>query len=61
MYNRNKPRYYRKSLFVNLLTEMLRYDPEDRITLSEIRNHPWYKGDIAKKSEVKHFMKNLRL
>ena len=54
--NRNKPYEYRKNNFKDLISKMLKYDPDERITLNEIKSHDWYKGEVAKASEVKKFM-----
>jgi hypothetical protein len=35
---------------------MLKLDSDERITLEEIKFHDWYKGEVAKASEVKKFM-----
>ena len=32
--------------FKNLITTMLSYDPSKRLTIDQIRDHPWFKGDI---------------
>lgn len=32
---------------------MLAYAPEQRLSLSEIKGHPWYNGETATYEEVK--------
>lgn len=31
---------------------MLQYRPQDRMTIAEIKEHPWYNGPMPSKSEV---------
>jgi serine/threonine protein kinase len=39
--------------FKNLITYMLQYDPTHRLSLEEIKSHPWYKGAIPSSAEIK--------
>jgi len=39
--------------FKDLINFMLCYDPAQRITISEIKSHPWYKGKICSIEEIK--------
>ena len=32
--------------FKNLITNMLAFDPTKRLTVEQIREHPWFKGEI---------------
>lgn len=39
--------------YFHLVTTMLKYDFQRRFTLDEIKDHPWYKGEVATAEEVK--------
>ena len=36
-----------------LLSAMLSFQPEHRLSLAEIKGHPWYKGPTASEAEVR--------
>jgi len=38
--------------FRNLITAMLQFDPSHRLSLAEIKAHPWYNGPIATLEEI---------
>lgn len=40
----------------DLLEKMLAYDPEERISMSEILEHPWITGEISDEDEVIRFL-----
>jgi serine/threonine protein kinase len=46
------PEYYSDE-FVNLVTGMLQVDPIHRFSISEIKQHPWYKGEVPSQIEIK--------
>ena len=39
--------------FKNLIDGMLSYDPAKRFSISKIKEHPWYKGDISDINDLK--------
>lgn len=39
--------------FKELITGLLAIDPEDRLTVDEIKKHPWMQGALASKEELK--------
>ncbi|ETO23951.1 hypothetical protein RFI_13208 [Reticulomyxa filosa] len=43
---------------MDLITRMLHFEPEKRITISQIKSHPWYKGEVL---EQERLVKVLRL
>jgi len=47
----NGPETYSKE-FMDLINKMLQYNPEDRLTIEEVKAHEWYTGDIPSKAEV---------
>jgi len=38
--------------FRNLITAMLQFDPSHRLSLAEIKAHPWYNGPVATLEEI---------
>ena len=44
----------------DLTNKMLAYEVDERISLEEIKSHPWVKGQQACEREVKDFMQDLR-
>lgn len=38
--------------FIDLISKMLNNEPEDRLTIEEIKAHPWYTGYAAKPEEI---------
>lgn len=34
------------------MQRMLAYDPNDRLTVSEIKQHPWYNGTLPSHADV---------
>lgn len=38
--------------FINLFSNMTAFQPSDRFTIEEIKNHPWYKGPTASTDEI---------
>lgn len=48
--------------FIDLFSKMVAYEPEERLTLAEIKDHDWYNGPIATPEEIKRsFTKRSRL
>lgn len=52
LHSRNKPVNYYSDEFKSLITEMLALDPAQRLTISQIKAHPWFNGPIATAEEV---------
>jgi serine/threonine protein kinase len=38
--------------FKNLITAMLQFDPTQRISLAEVKAHPWYNGPVATLEDI---------
>ena len=38
--------------FFHLVTTMIKYDYKKRLSLEEVKNHPWLKGEVATHDEV---------
>jgi len=38
--------------FKNLITAMLQFDPSQRLTMAEVKAHPWYNGPVATLDEI---------
>jgi serine/threonine protein kinase len=38
--------------FFHLVTTMLKYDFQRRLTIDEIKEHPWFNGPVATQEEV---------
>lgn len=52
---RNKEKNFFSNDFVNLLNSILAYDPQNRIDLAELVNHPWLKnGKCSSHSDIKN-------
>ena len=51
---RGKPsgQYFFSEDFKNLMQHMLSNDPTERLSIQEIKEHPWYKGPVATKAEA---------
>ena len=47
--------------FRNLINGMLHYDPVKRITIPEIKEHPWFKGPVLDNEELIKEFKDYRL
>lgn len=55
LHSKNKPssgKFFSDD-FKFLISAMLAYAPEQRLSLSEIKGHPWYNGETATYEEVK--------
>lgn len=39
--------------FINLINAMLAFDPTQRLSIAEIKAHPWYKGEVPTKEQIK--------
>jgi len=42
----------------SLLSSLWQYDPVRRLSISEVKNHPWFNGEIATKEEVQEEFKH---
>ncbi len=54
-HSRNKPgkrKFFSKS-FKDLITRMLAFNQEDRMTLEEITKHAWFNGPVPTEEQVK--------
>jgi len=51
-HSRHKPHFYSED-FKNLIQSMLALNPAERVSLAEIKDHPWYKGPIQEQKTVK--------
>lgn len=38
--------------FVDLFTKMTAYSPKDRLTLKEVKAHPWFNGPVCSSAEI---------
>ena len=38
--------------FRDLIERMLAFNPEDRLTIDQIKEHPWYKGSVPTQAEI---------
>lgn len=38
--------------FIDLFSRMVAYDPDDRITLEEVKEHAWFNGPVASEGEI---------
>lgn len=38
--------------FIDLFSRMCAFDPEDRLTLQEVKDHKWYNGPVASTGEI---------
>lgn len=48
--------------FVDLFSKMVAYDSTDRMTLEEVKQHPWYKGPVDSHTTImKNFSKRQRV
>jgi len=43
--------------FKDIFEKMVALDPNSRLTIDDILNHPWLEGDIATAEEIKHEFK----
>lgn len=43
-------------LFMDFMNRLLAYDPKQRITTNEIKNHPWFIGDTLTMDELREQM-----
>jgi len=53
-HSRNKPNgaEFFSEEFKNLITAMLQFDPTQRISLAEVKAHPWYNGPVATLEDI---------
>jgi len=52
LHSRNKPEGFYSPEFRSLLTSMLALDPTQRLSVAEIKAHPWYNGPVATEEEI---------
>lgn len=38
--------------FIDMFSKMIAPNPEDRLTMKEVKNHEWYNGPVAKPEEI---------
>ena len=38
--------------FKDLITSMLQFDPSKRLSMAQVKAHPWYNGDVATIEEI---------
>jgi len=60
MHSRNKPQNFYSEGFKDLIRRMLALEPENRPSISEIRQHPWFNGPAASAEEVASELTNRR-
>ena len=48
------------SEFKDLIEKMMKYDPNQRISMEEAENHDWFKKDLLKESELKGFLRKMQ-
>ncbi len=39
--------------FMDLINKMMQYNPEDRLSIDEVRSHPWYTAAVPSEAEIK--------
>jgi len=44
--------------FKNLITSMLQFDPTHRLSMAEVKAHPWYNQDVATIDEIQYEFKS---
>ncbi|CAG9320131.1 unnamed protein product [Blepharisma stoltei] len=52
LHSRNKPQNYYSAEFKSLITDMLAFNHSQRLTIEQIKAHPWYQGPVASTQEV---------
>lgn len=50
--NKGDPDFYTEE-FKNLINQLFAYSPCHRLTISEIKEHPWYTGTLPSKEDIK--------
>lgn len=58
-HSRNKPdgeKFFSED-FKNLITAMLQFDPTHRLTMAELKAHPWYNGPVSQLEEIQNEFK----
>ena len=51
-HSKNKPPGFFSPAFISLITNMLAFDPTQRLSISDIKAHAWYNGPVASLEEV---------
>jgi serine/threonine protein kinase len=51
-HKRQKPKNFYSNEFIDLITTLLSVDPTHRLSIAEIKSHPWYQGTVPTKLEV---------
>jgi serine/threonine protein kinase len=46
-HSKNKPADFFSEEFKNMITAMLQFDPALRLSMADIKAHPWYTGEVA--------------
>lgn len=52
LHSRNKPQGFYSPELRSLLTSMLAFDPTQRLSIAEIKAHPWFNGPVADAGEI---------
>ena len=60
-HSRRKPKDYFTEDFKDLIEKMLEYDPNKRIAMKEIQEHPWFIGQTPSQSELLDYMSKLQV
>jgi len=50
-HSKSKPTGFYSTEFKNLINQMICYDPDERITMTTLINHPWTKGATSTEDE----------
>lgn len=53
-HSKNKPDGFFSEEFKNLITSMLQFDPAHRLSMADVKSHPWIKGPTASLPEIQH-------
>jgi len=60
LHSRNKAPGYYSSEFKDLINHMLAFEPSERLTIAQIREHPWFTGPVADAQSVSTELKARR-
>ena len=53
-HERGKPKGFFSDDFKNLISRMIALDPSNRLTMDQVRSHPWYTNpDVPKEADVR--------
>jgi len=51
-HSKNKPADFFSDDFKTLITSMLQFDPSHRLSMEDVKAHPWMQGDAATLEEI---------